>query len=92
MVKIRNYYYAWEQAQPIEAFVEYYIRERYHKVLDNLIPADFYFDRSKVKHSQASIVCRQSKWDIGVIYCDNEQWWNQVLIGKYSHQIFNYPG
>ena len=42
VVKLRNYYYPWELAQAIEAFVEYYNHERYHEALENLIPADVY--------------------------------------------------
>ena len=46
VVKLRNYYYPWELAQAIEAFVEYYNHERYHEALDNLTPADVYSGRS----------------------------------------------
>ena len=45
MVKLRNYYYPWELDQAIEAFVEYYNQERYHESLNNLTPADVYFER-----------------------------------------------
>ena len=47
VVKLRNYYYPWELDQAIEAFVEYYNQERYHEALNNLTPADVYFERSK---------------------------------------------
>ncbi len=47
VVKLRNYYYPWELAQAIEAFVEYYNHGRYHEALDNLTPADVYFGRSE---------------------------------------------
>jgi len=47
VVKLRNYYYPWELDQAIEAFVEYYNHERYHESLNNLTPADVYFERGK---------------------------------------------
>ena len=47
VVKLRNYYYHWELDQAIEAFVECYNHERYHKALDNLTPADAYSGRSE---------------------------------------------
>jgi len=42
VVKLRNYYYPWELAQAIKAFVEYYNHERYHEALENLTPVDVY--------------------------------------------------
>lgn len=47
VVKLGNYYYPWELAQAIEAFVQYYNHERYHEALDNLTPADVYAGREK---------------------------------------------
>jgi len=42
VVELRNYYYPWELEQALEAFVEYYIHERYHEALENLTQADAY--------------------------------------------------
>ncbi len=47
VVKLRNYYYPWELAQAIEAFVEYYNKERYHEALENLTPADVYAGKNE---------------------------------------------
>jgi putative transposase len=47
IVKLQNYYSPWELEREIASFVEFYIHQRYHESLDNLTPADVYFDRQK---------------------------------------------
>ena len=60
MVKLRNYYYPWELEQAIEAFVEYYNHERYQEALDNLTPADVYFERSEEVLTRREIIKRET--------------------------------
>jgi transposase InsO family protein len=47
MIKLRNYEFPSELERAIDAFVEYYNKERYHESLDNLTPEDGYFGRGK---------------------------------------------
>jgi transposase InsO family protein len=42
-----NYFCPWELEQAIAAFVEYYKHQRYHELLDNMIPYDVYFRREQ---------------------------------------------
>ncbi len=60
VVMLRNYYYPWELGQAIEAFVEYYNHERYHEALDNLTPADVYFERSEEVLTRREIIKRET--------------------------------
>ena len=45
VVKLENYYYPWELEQAIGQFVEHYNHHRYPESLDNVTPADVFFDR-----------------------------------------------
>jgi len=47
VVKLQNYYSPSELEQSITEFVEYYNKQRYHEVLDKLIPTDVYFGKSE---------------------------------------------
>ena len=47
VVKLQNFYFPWELEQTIKDFVTYYNNERYHKSLDNMTPADVYYDRGQ---------------------------------------------
>jgi transposase InsO family protein len=47
VVKLQNYYTPTELRQAIACWVEYYNNERFHESLDNVTPADVYFDRRK---------------------------------------------
>jgi putative transposase len=47
VVKLENYYFPEELTRAIELFVNYYNNERYHESLENLTPADVYFDRGQ---------------------------------------------
>ncbi len=47
VVKLQNYYYPWALEQAIEGFMDYYNHRRYHESLDNLTPADIYFERAE---------------------------------------------
>jgi transposase InsO family protein len=45
VVKLQNYYTPPELRQAIVSWVDYYNNERFHESLDNVTPADVYFDR-----------------------------------------------
>ena len=45
---LENYYLPGDLERQIEAFVEYYNHVRYHESLNNLTPADLYFDRAEI--------------------------------------------
>jgi len=60
VVKLRNFYYPWELGQAIKAFEEYYNYERYHETLDNLIPADVYYERSEEVLIRRGIIKRET--------------------------------
>ncbi len=47
-VLLENYYLPGDLERQIGAFVEYYNNKRYHESLNNVTPADAYFDRDKV--------------------------------------------
>ena len=42
-----NYYFPSELQEHLQRFVNYYNHERYHESLDNLTPADVYYDRGQ---------------------------------------------
>jgi len=46
-ILLENYYLPGDLEAQIEAFIEHYNHHRYHESLDNLTPADVYFDRSQ---------------------------------------------
>ena len=45
VVKLQNYYYPWELEAELNQFVEYYNNERYHESIENVTPADMFFNR-----------------------------------------------
>ena len=45
---LENYYLPGDLERQIEAFVEHYNHVRYHESLNNLTPADVYFDRAEI--------------------------------------------
>jgi transposase InsO family protein len=47
-VGIRNYYLRGDLERQIEAFVEHYNHVRYYESLNNLTPADVYFDKAEI--------------------------------------------
>ncbi len=47
VVKLQNYHFPWELEQEIGRFVEYYNHHRYHESLNNVTPADVYFNRHR---------------------------------------------
>ncbi len=46
-VLLENYYLPGQLESALTHFVDYYNHERYHESLDNLTPADVYYDRGK---------------------------------------------
>ena len=46
-VLLENYYLPGQLESAVTHFVDYYNHERYHESLDNLTPADVYYDRGK---------------------------------------------
>ena len=47
-ILLENYYLPGDLERQIEAFVEHYNHVRYHESLNNLTPADVYFDRAEI--------------------------------------------
>lgn len=47
VIRLENYYSPEQLKKAIADFVDYYNNERYHESLNNLTPADVYFDRDK---------------------------------------------
>ena len=58
VVKLENYYYPWELEQAIKTFVEYYNNDRYHESLNNVRPADVFYNRHHEILSQRQAI----KW------------------------------
>ena len=46
-ILLENYYLPGDLERQIGAFVEHYNHIRYHESIDNLTPADVYFDRAE---------------------------------------------
>ena len=42
-----NYYFSTALEKQLQRFVQYYNHERYHESLNNLTPADVYYDRGE---------------------------------------------
>jgi len=47
VVKLENYYYPEDLKLKLKQFVDYYNNNRYHESLENLTPADVYYNRGK---------------------------------------------
>ena len=47
VINLQHYYLPGELEREIELFVKYYDNHMYHKLLDNLTPADSYLVRNK---------------------------------------------
>ncbi|MFT6286569.1 MAG: transposase InsO family protein [Alcanivorax sp.] len=56
VVKLENDYYPWELEKAITEWVAPYNHERYHELLDNVMPADVYEGKSNVILDQRAIV------------------------------------
>ena len=54
-ILLENYYLPGQLEQRLAEFVDYYNSRRYHESLNNLTPADVYFDRGQ------TILTRRSK-------------------------------
>jgi putative transposase len=46
-ILLENYYLPGDVEAQIAAFIDHYNHRRYHEILGNLTPADFYFDRGQ---------------------------------------------
>lgn len=66
VVKLQTFCFPWELERAIGEFVAYYNNERYHESLDNMTPADVYFDRvEEVKTRREEIkqaTLEQRRW------------------------------
>ena len=47
VIKLENYYSPDELRKRLAEFIDYYNNQRYHESLDNLTPADVYFNRGQ---------------------------------------------
>ena len=61
VAKLQQYYFPAELDAALKDFVAYYNNERYHESLDNLTPADVYFDRQYELLSERSKIKRRKK-------------------------------
>ena len=48
VVKLNNYYFPGDLEQQLEQFVDYYNNKRYHESLENVTPADVYYNRKSI--------------------------------------------
>jgi hypothetical protein len=46
-ILLNNYYLPGELREHLQRFITYYNHERYHESLDNLTPADVYYERGQ---------------------------------------------
>lgn len=56
VVKLENYYYPWDLEKALGSFIDYYNNERYHEALDNVTPADVFFNRHHEILSQRQVI------------------------------------
>ena len=56
VVKLEHYYFPWELEKAIAEWVEHYNREPYHGSLDNVTPADVYYERRNDILNQRAII------------------------------------
>ncbi|WP_299962470.1 IS3 family transposase [uncultured Roseobacter sp.] len=59
-ILLENYYLPGDLRQQIEAFVEHYNHRRYHESLQNLTPADVYFERGQTILKQRERIKRKT--------------------------------
>ena len=59
-ILLENYYLPGDLRQQIEAFVDHYNHQRYHKSLQNLTPADVYFGRGQTILKQRERIKRKT--------------------------------
>ena len=63
-ILLENYYLPDDLTQQIDAFVDHYNHRRYHESLQNLTPADVYFERGQtIQNNENGSNRRQSKRD-----------------------------
>ena len=55
-ILLNNYYLPSELQAHIQRFVTYYNHERYHEALDNLTPADVYYDRGRQIREERELI------------------------------------
>ena len=56
VVKLEHYYFPWELEKAIAEWEEHYNHERYHGSLDNVTPADVYYERRNDILNQRAII------------------------------------
>jgi transposase InsO family protein len=59
-ILLEHYYMPGDLEAKIEAFVDHYNHHRYHESLNNLTPADVYFDRGKTILLERERIKRQT--------------------------------
>ena len=60
VVKLQHYYFPWELEQEISRFVDHYNHRRYHEALNNVTPADVFYDRQRDILTARDIVKRKT--------------------------------
>ncbi len=59
-ILLENYFLPGDLEAQIEAFVTHYNHQRYHESINNVTPADVYFDRDKVILTEREKIKKQT--------------------------------
>ncbi|HAK37361.1 MAG TPA: hypothetical protein DCM60_03810 [Nitrospina sp.] len=60
VIKLQHYYFPWELEQEISKFVDHYNHHRYHESLNNVTPADVFYERQREILTTRDIIKRKS--------------------------------